>query len=209
MTIGAVERNDKVFCHRGFWNSKIDQNSLNSFVCASENGFSIETDIRHLKGNAVISHDQPSGGELPKLEMLTRFDTSFALNIKEDGLQDFFVQVRSWIETSNSFVFDGSVPEMHRYRMLGIEHALRLSEFEKSIPWQSSYIWLDAFYEDWWLKDDSVLAILKKSQVVVVSPELHGRDPRFVWDFLASERSKGQFDFSICTDRPLEYLSWK
>ena len=209
MALNSTQIESSVFCHRGLWGTSARQNSLESFDIAFKSGFSIETDIRHFEEKAVISHDIPSGAGLPQLEMLTRLKTSFALNIKEDGLQEFFVQVRSWIETSNSFVFDGSIPEMFQYRKLGIQHALRLSEFEKTIPWQSGHIWLDSFREDWWLKDDSLLEILEGSHVVVVSPELHGRDPRFVWDFLAEKRSKGRFDFSICTDRPLEYLSWK
>jgi hypothetical protein len=187
----------------------VRQNTLESFIGASNRSFSIETDIRHFNGDAVISHDLSEDSDLPKLEMLTNFDVAFALNIKEDGLQNFFVEKRSWIEATNSFIFDGSIPEMYRYRELGINHALRLSEFEKTLPWQSGYVWLDSFYEDWWLNDNSTLSLLEEFQVIVVSPELHGRDPRFVWDFLAKGQIEGRFGFSICTDSPLEYLSWK
>ena len=209
MNIKSFKSLPKIFSHRGFWNNNSEQNSLNSFLHASENGFAIETDVRSFKGNAYVSHDSIDNTDTTSFEELIKLTTTFALNIKEDGLQNFFVGVRSWMEASNSFVFDGSMPEMYRYRELGINHALRLSEFERTIPWHSGYIWLDSFREDWWLKDKSLLEILEGSQVVVVSPELHGRDPRFVWDFLGTESAKGRFDFSICTDRPLEYLSWK
>jgi hypothetical protein len=198
-----------IYCHRGYWNSAISQNSLESFLSAAKFGFSVETDIRYINNSAIISHDLPSDEDFVPLNNLTTIDTSFALNIKEDGLQIFFEEVRSWIESSNSFIFDGSIPEMLRYQKLGLNHALRLSEFEKSIPWQSGYIWLDSFHEDWWMEDKQVFKIFEGAQVVVVSPELHGRDPRFVWDFLSNERARGRFEFSICTDRPLEYLSWR
>ena len=204
-----TSQSNEIYCHRGFWNEMANQNSLKSFLDAESYGFSIETDIRSFQGEAVICHDLPTKLKLPSLKSLTKLKSAFALNIKEDGLQENFNQVRKWIETSNSFVFDGSIPEMYKYRVLGIEHALRMSEFEKTIPWRSGYIWLDSFLEDWWLKDNSAHNAFQDSKVVVVSPELHGRDPRFVWDFLADERLKGRFHFSICTDRPLEYLSWR
>jgi hypothetical protein len=209
MVLNASGLESSVFCHRGLWESLSLQNSLQSFESAQNFGFSVETDIRYSEGRAVICHDLAVEAELPHLDLLTGFTNSFALNIKEDGLQSFFVNMRSWIEMTNSFVFDGSVPEMFKYLEIGISHALRLSEFEKTIPWQSGHIWLDSFYEDWWLEDKEAFKVFEGSQVVVVSPELHGRDPRFVWDFLSNERTKGRFDFSICTDRPLEYLSWK
>jgi len=208
MVLNASGLESSVFCHRGLWESLDLQNSLHSFEIAQNFGFSVETDIRHSEGQAVICHDLAVEAELPNLELLASFTNTFALNIKEDGLQDFFANVRSWIEATESFVFDGSIPEMHKYRQIGINHALRLSEFEKTIPWQSGHIWLDSFREDWWLEDKEVFKIFEGSKVVVVSPELHGRDPRFVWDFLAQERIKGRFDLSVCTDRPLEYLAW-
>jgi hypothetical protein len=42
----------------------------------------------------------------------------------------------------------------------------------------------------------------------VVSPELHGRDPQNLWGVLQESREKGRFDFSICTDFPLEFAAW-
>jgi len=208
MTFNSAQIRPSVYCHRGFWRTFPQQNSVESFDLASENGFSIETDIRFFEGSAVVCHDLPIELGLSKLDELSVYSSSFALNVKEDGLQNFFVRVQPWMEATNSFVFDGSIPEMFRYRELGINHALRLSEYEKSLSWQSGYIWLDSFHDDWWLKDQSILNTLQDSQIIVVSPELHGRDPRFVWDFLSNERSIGRFDFSICTDKPLEYLSW-
>ena len=97
---------------------------------------------------------------------------------------------------------------MYQFNKLGIPHALRLSEFEKSLPWKSAVIWLDAFTSDWWIKDRSIRSQIRDSKVVVVSPELHGRDPRAVWDFLAKQRLAGNINFAICTDRPTEYLAW-
>jgi hypothetical protein len=139
---------------------------------------------------------------------LTQMFSTFALNLKEDGLQECIIRERDWIETTNSFVFDGSIPEMYRYHKLGIPHALRISEFEKTLPWKSNALWLDSFYEDWWIDDSSVDKLMEDSNTIVVSPELHGRDARFVWDVLAKRHADGFSNFSICTDRPSEFLAW-
>jgi hypothetical protein len=199
--------NKHVFAHRGLWGSSVPQNSLSSFQLAVENGFSIETDIRHQNGALVTSHDLKSGIEPFHPVDLTNFHTPFALNLKEDGLQELLINIRDWIEISHSFVFDGSLPQMYLYRKLGIPHGLRMSEFERVLPWKSDVIWLDSFESDWWIIEKD-FEMIEDSDVVVVSPELHGRDPRHVWDFLANQNSLGRKRYSICTDQPLGYLAW-
>ena len=209
MSFVSLEQRRNIFCHRGLWDSLTPQNSLSANKSAAESGFSIETDIRQFMNRVVISHDSPQSEKPPELSDLTSFMCSFALNIKEDGLQSLVREFHPWITETNSFVFDGSLPEMHRYQKAGIPHALRLSEYERTIPWNSGHIWLDSFHDDWWIKDKDLEKFLEGSRIVVVSPELHGRDPRFVWDHLQNESSKGKIDFSICTDRPLDFLNWK
>lgn len=199
---------ERIYAHRGCWNSDVLQNSLASFHIAFENGFSIETDIRMRNGRLVISHDSPHSDPCMEFHELTQMFSTFALNLKEDGLQECIIRERDWIETTNSFVFDGSIPEMYRYHKLGIPHALRISEFEKTLPWKSNALWLDSFYEDWWIDDSSVDKLMEDSNTIVVSPELHGRDARFVWDVLAKRHADGFSNFSICTDRPSEFLAW-
>ena len=208
MTTSLTASIGSIYAHRGCWSSEVEMNSIDAFHLAHANGYSIETDIRQKDGKVVISHDSPISSESLVLEKLMGLQTSFAINIKEDGLHRFLVDKIEWIEASNSFVFDGSIPEMYRFRKLGIPHALRLSEFERTIAWKTHAIWLDSFNEDWWINEESILNLFEESKVVVVSPELHGRDPRFVWDFLANMRASGRFEFSICTDKPNELQSW-
>ena len=62
-------------------------------------------------------------------------------------------------------------------------------------------MWLDAFDGDWFGPED-IQALLDRGQAVcLVSPELHGRDPRPVWSMLAAS---GLFasPLMVCTDRP-------
>ena len=197
-----------IFAHRGFWVNSHAQNSIDSFEAAARNGFSIETDLRSFNGTLVISHDPISGDRYIELGDLIRLNSTFALNVKEDGLQSKILEIREWIKSSNSFVFDGSLPEMFRYKKLGIDHALRISEYERELAWDCKFVWLDSFESDWWIDDMSVIEYLQGREVVVVSPELHGRDHKSLWSYLHESRQKGRFDFSICTDLPLEFEAW-
>jgi hypothetical protein len=107
-------------------------------------------------------------------------------------------------------LFDGSIPEMIKIRSLGFRHALRLSEFETSLPWNPDLIWLDSFDSDWWLNNLDIEKLIKDTQinVVVVSPELHGRNAHKVWEFLASLSQSESENVSICTDSPLEFIKF-
>ena len=177
------------------------KNSRAALEDATKAGYSIETDIRLYDNNLIISHDAEISGEEVRLDTVNFADSSVALNIKSDGL---VTHVKSWFSSrllDGTFVFDGSIPEMYKYLQHSIPHALRLSEFESELPWIPNYIWLDAFTIDWWLNDQKVVDIIKNSKVIIVSPELHGRDPRRVWDFIL-EDINNFLDVSFCTDRP-------
>ena len=184
------------------------QNSIDSFEAAENKGFSIETDLRSFNGDVVISHDSILSESNVRLSSLTQLNSSFALNIKEDGLQSKIVDLREWIKSSSSFVFDGSLPEMYRYKNLGIEHALRISEYERELAWDCNTVWLDSFESDWWIDDISLIENLQGKNVIIVSPELHGREHRNLWSYLRESRQKGRFNFSICTDMPVEFAAW-
>lgn len=197
-----------IFAHRGLWSTLGSQNSAASIKSASDLDFGIETDLRAFGPNVILSHDVPVNKFAFNSFEFTGFRNRFALNIKEDGLQGHLQSLRTWMLETNSFLFDGSIPEMLKYRALDFPLALRLSEFEKTLPWSSEVIWLDAFHEDWWLKDLISKPVQGVNEFVVVSPELHGRDPRYVWDFVKETAVKGSVKFSICTDRPLEFQMW-
>jgi glycerophosphoryl diester phosphodiesterase len=47
----------KIISHRGFWITPSEQNTEVAFIRALECGFGIETDIRDVSGDLVISHD--------------------------------------------------------------------------------------------------------------------------------------------------------
>lgn len=192
-----------IICHRGLWTAQLEQNSTHAFRNASAHGFAIETDLRDHLGDLVVSHDVVSSYEsVDFLEM--DGITKFALNIKEDGLFNHFEKVRNKIESSSSFLFDGSIPQMYQVKRAGLPHALRLSEFENEIPWKSKYLWIDGFDSDWWMNADWIFKKLDEFNCVFVSPELHGREHKAAFDWFAELKIHKGFDFSVCTDYALE-----
>jgi len=195
--------NKWIFAHRGLWDLPQEQNSSSALKNAFSLGFGVETDIRSFLGRVVISHDpilSPTDLSILEIDSQNRF----ALNLKEDGLMTQLKAHHEQIEFSSSFLFDGSMPQMYKIWKMGLPHALRLSEYEQEVPWESDYLWIDGFETDWWLKNPQISTIASKSHCVFVSPELHGRNHQLAFDWFAEMKSNQFFDFSVCTDYPRE-----
>lgn len=196
----------RIYCHRGLWTSVEQQNTAEALESAIRFGFGIETDIRDHQSSIVISHD-PASVACIDLAILAKTTSPIALNVKADGLlnitDDAITQI---LLIEGSFVFDGSIPEMLKYRERNLPHALRLSEYEKDIAWVTKYLWLDAFQSDWWISDETLNRLTEKHFVVVVSPELHGRSKSKVWEKVAAELVDGNPNLGICTDFPDQFL---
>ena len=192
-----------ILAHRGEWSQDVPANSAASLNDAILHGFGIETDIRDQNSELVISHDPCTDKEYERFGQFLSQDSRIAINVKSDGLLTKLEPMRSLIIDSKSFVFDCSFPELLRFKRAGIPHAIRISEFERELFWEPNYIWLDAFESDWWLEDAATLKIIEKIPTVIVSPELHRRDFRKVWDKALMLRSSGS-EISVCTDFPNE-----
>jgi hypothetical protein len=190
-----------ILAHRGRWDNEVGPNSASSIQAAFQNGFGVETDIRDLDGQIVISHDPCLGTSYESFLDFLNAESRFAINIKSDGLLRQLRNYNELIRQSSSFVFDCSFPELLKYKQAGIAHAVRISEFERDIPWKPDFLWLDAFESDWWLEDETVSRQMESTPTIVVSPELHKRDQNRVWERVLELRSSG-LDISICTDFP-------
>ena len=196
----------RIYCHRGLWERKEDANTTIAIAAAVEHGMAIETDIRDLNGKIVISHDAPSSPNNVVLDLL-KLNVTTALNLKSDGLLKLdFPLFQQLLKGVNSFAFDGSIPEMLNFRKANLPHALRISEYEQELPWETPYIWLDAFNSDWWIDGELLNKLSEKHFVVVVSPELHGRQHLKVWDKVIQQISNGNPNLGVCTDLPDEFL---
>lgn len=190
------------------------QNSVESILLALDEGFSVETDIRDLAGELMVSHDpateeSPSWFELLRsIQLLQKNlnDQTFALNVKSDGLIPLFR--RTGFLNSPHFFFDFSIPEGQQYRREGLPIAYRLSEYESqsNISFETSVaaVWLDGFHDDWYIDSpeiESFLSLNKAIPVILVSPELHGREFSRAWGWLRDKYVGGR-NISICTDHP-------
>lgn len=192
-----------IVAHRGLWINIRDQNSHFAISGALNAGFAVESDFRDVFGEFVISHDRPLK------DNFIPFDTSWAehriaYNLKSDGLSPHFLRLLQSMNETQSFVFDGSIPEMLNLRNLGIPHALRLSEYEKELSWDVNFVWVDGLNEDWWLNNTQILSLLENKHLIFVSPELHSRDHKRAFDWFSYLRANESINFSVCTDYPIE-----
>lgn len=194
-----------IYAHRGIWGRPSEQNSYSAIAESNSKNFGAEIDVRSLDGEIILSHDPVMNDSYCKLHELSKLQLPLAINLKEDGLLQL-IQKSSILNNSlNSFIFDGSIPQMLLARRLGLRHALRISEYEKVVGWHSDFIWLDSFESDWWLGDESILDFLKSNKVIVVSSELHNRKSEDMWKYLRNTSRELNFNFGICTDKPDEF----
>ncbi|MGL4667132.1 MAG: hypothetical protein ACRCWR_04300 [Saezia sp.] len=199
----------KVLSHRGYWKTAQEKNTKEAFERSLTLGFGMETDIRDLAGELVMSHDMPLGSAMTLkayLDIVNSFKKEYtlALNIKADGLATALKCHLSANTHLDCFVFDMSVPDMLGYFKENIPVFARMSEVEKNPSWveKCTGIWLDAFELQWY--DTALINKLLKQnlRVCIVSPELHGREFRGFWNDLYALRDEPRL--MICTDHPEE-----
>jgi hypothetical protein len=197
----------RLFAHRGLWSNSLKPNSIKALAEAKNRGFSAETDLRIYRGEIYLAHDPSDVEFAPKLKDIDFENFKLALNLKEDGLLSTLTPHLELFQENRSFVFDGSIPQMYQINKAGFPHAMRMSEFERDLPWNSGIIWLDSFTSDWWLNDEKILHFFEKFRVIVVSPELHRRDPLKSWERLRSISEQG-LEFEVCTDKPNQFMDF-
>jgi hypothetical protein len=187
-------------------------------LAALDAGFSIETDLRDRNGTVVVSHDPTADDSVLTLSQflaqvsgftLSR-DLVLALNIKSDGLNSIMKDELRILQGIPHFFFDMSTPELVKYAKAGLSVGLRRSEFETLAPQLSicsepSAVWVDGFDSDWWKTSELLELCSGKRIVVLVSPELHGREPAQVWKTFADE-FRNNPNLYICTDYPWDVL---
>lgn len=199
----------RILCHRGYWKSPAEKNTVMAFERGFALGLGTETDIRDLNGELVISHDPPTGRPLTFKQFLeiTPRSVFLALNVKSDGIASAAKKTLDCLNHQNYIFFDMSIPDMQQYLRQNMPTAMRLSEYE---PWVDSLathvktIWLDAFEGTWYEKNDIEALLDKGFEVLIVSDELHGRDPRGQWALL--EPLSKSDKLTLCTDLPEEAL---
>jgi hypothetical protein len=201
----------RILSHRGFWKSAPEKNTLLAIERSVAAGFGTETDTRDLAGTLMVAHDPPRGGEPLWDDVVGIFRGTglpLAVNVKADGLADLIG--RSFRDSGIEwFAFDMSGPETIRFARAGLPYFTRHSDIEPSpiLYPQAAGVWLDAFHGLWFDADELRRHLDKGKSVCVVSPELHGRDHRPLWDLMAPLKEAGP-ELLLCTDLPDQAEQW-
>ena len=194
----------EILAHRGWWLSENEKNTKTAFERAFNSGFGVETDLRDIKGEIVISHNMPQGGEMKfeeLLELLDGRDLTLALNIKADGMADEIKRLLDKHKVSNYFTFDMSIPEMVYQHKTGLKVFTGLSDIipEPIMSDKAAGIWLDSFNSDWFGEQEINNILNQRKKVCIVSPDLHKREYKSVW-----EKYRNIKGIMLCTDYPKE-----
>ncbi|WP_434747261.1 hypothetical protein [Pantoea sp. Lu_F5_004] len=204
-------KNMQIIAHRGLWRCSEEKNTLRAMQQAFQSGIGIETDIRDLDGELVISHDMPRRGALTLSRVLGNYvdagsPGTLALNIKSDGLTIPLKYLLDYYGVRDYFCFDMSIPDTLPYLTAHMPVAARLSEYEDEGPLTrlAGALWWDAFSERFPPAEQLGKWLALGQSVCLVSPELHGRSPDVFWSRLAalpvSVRSHN--GLMLCTDHP-------
>ena len=201
-----------IIAHRGFWRKPEEKNSIAALTAAFALGFGVETDIRDYKGGVVISHDPAEEKSIPLEQLFSVYlkskSTAFiALNVKADGIQSIVEPLLHAYNILNYAFFDSSVPELYIYKKRKLNYFSRLSDIEEQevLADGSCGVWIDSFLTDRWLNKGIIESILLSNRIaVIVSPELHQRDPMPVWELLKGSGLQQNQKLYLCTDLPLK-----
>ena len=199
----------KFLAHRGHWLERLETNSLAAFERAWAGGHGIETDLRDLNGEIVVSHDPPERGARTLDQFFSAYaekggGTPLALNIKSDGLQSAIAKAIDKHRVQNYFVFDMSVPDGLHYLRAGLPVFVRLSEYEPETALldRAAGVWLDAFESEWWTLDTVRSLHSREKRIAIVSPELHRRSHEPLWRTLKGLERETRDSLMLCTDFP-------
>jgi hypothetical protein len=197
----------KIISHRGYWKQASEKNLEVAFRRSFDLGFGTETDVRDYDGKLVISHDMPTGKEMPLeafLDILDGRPLPLALDIKANGIAKELRATLERYKVSNYFTINTAVVELDVQLKNGLNAFTRMSEVERDPPFYAkcSGVLLDMLESSWY--DFSVIERMTNDgkMVCIISCELVGRDAREQWKML---RSNGIMKFKnclLCTDVP-------
>lgn len=206
-------KRSSILAHRGWWDTPSAKNSAQALERALTAGFGIETDFRDLDGTVVVSHDPPLTHQnlrtaqwFAHLVLRTGNTGRLALNIKADGLQRSLLETfeAAGVPLAQVFAFDMSVPDTLGYLSAAMPVYARMSEYEDPPTFmdRAQGVWIDNFTGTFPQIAKAQAIMDQGLRAALVSPELHGRDYRPLWDDIFKTRLHENPLFELCTDFP-------
>lgn len=204
----------EILAHRGCWESDSEKNSFIALTKALDLGYGVETDVRDMNGELVISHDMPIPGVAFPLEKFLKYysnggyTSTIGLNIKSDGLQKKLNQELMHHGIFEYFVFDMSIPDTLGYLKLGLKTLIRRSDLEHHpvLTKKAKGVWLDEL-DSRWISSEIIVdqATDEDTDIIcIVSAELHQRDHFEQWEQINLGLRHGglRSKLMLCTDYP-------
>ena len=150
----------------------------------STNGtYGIEVDIRSFNDRLVVHHDPLVKG-VDFITWINAYHHSLLiLNVKEEGLEKYLLDIMKARGIDNFFFLDQSFPFLVKWAKLGERRcAVRVSEFESidtaiSLAGMIDWVWVDCFTRFPISGKDARRLQVAGFKLCLVSPELQGRDP--------------------------------
>ena len=170
--------------------------------------FGVEVDIHGWGNDLTIHHDAFVNGTNFD-EWLTHYHNHFIIfNIKEEGIEERVLEKINKFNVKEYFFLDLSFPALVKMAQKGIHNcAFRVSKYEAiegaySFKSKVKWIWLDVFEGIPITKDENLKLKLIGYDICLVSPELHGRDEKEIYE-MKDYIHKNEFQIdAVCTKKP-------
>ena len=142
--------------------------------------YGVEIDLRSYKNRIIINHEPFENGVI-FLDWLKYYQHKFLiLNVKEEGLEKYILDIVNNQNIKNFFLLDQSMPFLIKTVLSGESRtALRVSEYESletalKFKNKAKWIWVDHFSHFPLQIDDFKKLKNFNFKICIVSPELQG-----------------------------------
>jgi hypothetical protein len=170
--------------------------------------YGIEADVQLHNNEIYLGHDP---GQVTErfVDFMNDFNHRiFAVNIKQEGIEEEVLEILERFRCDRFFLFDVSFPQLMRLMATGESRiALRISDFEslsniELLLERISWLWIDSFFDANYLQELDFLNS-KSVKKCLVSPELHTSRPETLNQKIFEQLSKISITFdAVCTKQP-------
>ena len=167
--------------------------------------FGVEVDIRSFNNKVIISHEPLLNGTEFE-DWISFFEHDFLiLNIKEEGLEKYVLDILEKHKVKDFFFLDQSFPFILKTINSGEKRcAIRISEFESidsayNLAGRIEWVWID-YFNKFPLNQTEFMRLKKLGyKICIVSPEIQGKEIneiKILRNFLITSKI---FPDAVCT----------